>query len=319
MGSVNSSDYIGSNKDWSGFVTQVSTNTQNHYKGLWESNLQKNRFLIKKWGWAAELQESFLGKTAVLLGASPQIKNQIDTLRDLQNDHNFVFIGISSGMKMMFENGIRPRYIMIADADPDINRFWNEIDMEQTKGITLIANICTAPNLLAMWKGDIKFLGIFTSIKKMDKKIKKIFPDLNLCGQFFPALSSQYNVGAAFAFLILCCKILIFVGSELGFKTNESPYYPDRKDVKDTWIRKPHPDIYGNTVYTNYMLMTLKLTLEDFLGRIAGAGYFFNCTEAGILGVNKRYGNLPWIQQLTLNGGITQARHIMQTGEPLYI
>lgn len=316
---LNSNDYIADNKDWNGFVTQVSQNTQNHYQEQWERNLKANRFLIKKWGWAAKLQESCLGKTAVLLGASPQIMNQIPVLKDLQNDPEFIFIGISSGMKMMFENGIRPKYIMIADADPSVNRFWTEIDMEQTKGITLIANICTAPNLLAMWKGDIKFLGIFTAIKKLDKKIKKMFPDLNLCGNFFPAMSSQYNTGATFSFLILCCNILIFVGNELGFKDDKVPYYADRKDVKDGWLRKPHPDIYGNTAYTNYMLMTLKLTLEDFLGKVKHGGWFFNCTEAGIFGVSKRYGNLPWIQQLKLTNGIAQARHIMRTGEPFYL
>ncbi len=65
------------------------------------------------------------------------------------------------------------------------------------------------------------------------------------------------------------------------------------------------------------MLMSLKLGLEDFLGKLSGKGWFLNCTEAGIFGVTKK-GNIPWIHQLTLTNGIAQARSIMETGQPLY-
>ena len=52
-----------------------------------------------------------------------------------------------------------------------------------------------------------------------------------------------------------------------------------------------------------------------------GAGWFINCTEAGIFGMSKKVPyphQLPWIQQLTLENGIAQARQIMRTGQPFY-
>jgi hypothetical protein len=62
------------------------------------------------------------------------------------------------------------------------------------------------------------------------------------------------------------------------------------------------------------MFMSLKLMLEDFLGKLSGEGYFLNASEAGIFGVSNRYGNTPWIFQLRLPMAIAQARHIMRTG-----
>jgi len=316
------SDFLEANKDWAAFGKQVSDNTGDHYQKMWEQNISANKQKVKEHGWAAEhLQDSHAGKTAVMLGGSPAITKQFEKLRELQYDPDFVFVGLSSNIRFLLANGIQPRYVMVADADPIIEDQWKDMEMEKTKGITLIANLCSHPAMTDAWRGHIRFLALYTAIQRLDKKINKLFKPVNGCGQLFPALCSQYNVGTALAHLMLGCKIVIFVGNELSFPTDDSEkstYYPDRKDIKDKWARKPHPNIYGEKVYTGHMLMSLKLTLEDFLGKLSGAGFFFNCTEAGIFGVSVRHGNLPWIQQMTLKTGIAQARHIMRYGEPIY-
>jgi hypothetical protein len=310
-------DYLKGNKDWSEFLHSVSHNTSVVYESLWLQNAFKNQKRIKKYGWACEkLQEAHGGKTAILLGASPAIVKQIEHLRSIQDDPDLVFIGISSGIKYLIENGIYPKYVMICDADPAVKRFWKGLDMKETKNMTLIASICVHPDLLDMWEGDIKFIAIWTNIEKLDRKLYKMFSPLNGCGAFFPALSSQYNTGVAFAYLVLECLILIFVGNELSFEDEKISYYVDKRDQKDGFARKPHLDIFGNAVFTTQMFMALKMTLEDFLGKLPG--YFFNATEAGIFGVSKRYGNLPWIYQIRLPMAVAQARHIMRTGKPLY-
>ena len=311
-------NFLESNKDWSEFISSISQNTGTIYHEQWIENARANTERVKKYGWAAEaLQEAHKGKTAICLGASPAITKQIDRLRELQNEPDFVFIGISSGLKYLFENGIKPKYAMICDADPKVSRFWDGMDMAQTKDITLIANVCVHPSLLDMWQGDMKFLAVWTTIEDLDKELQKHYAPLNGCGAFFPALCSQYNTGVAFAYLILECPIVIFVGNELSFETQKTSYYIDREDIKDSWVRKPHINIFGDTVYTNYMFMSLKFALEDFLGKLPG--WFFNATEAGIFGVSVRYGNLAWIHQLKLAMAITQARAIMRTGNPLTI
>lgn len=319
---ANCLDYLGQNKDWSDFNGLISDNTGSHYKDLWLKNLKANKERVKERGWAAEqLQDLHGGKAGVLLGASPAIKRQVDYLRQLQYDPDFVFIGITSGLKWLLDNGIKPKYCMIADADPKMMRFWEGLDMAKTKGVTLIANVLTAPEMLDAWQGDIKFLAIYTTIAEMDKEYMKLYHPVNGCGVLFAALCSQYNTGAAVAFTIFGCRTLIFVGNELSFPSKDSAkdkYYADRDDVKDSWLRKPHPDIYGNVAYTTYMFMALKLSLEDFLGRISGMGVFINATEAGIFGVTARYGNVSWISQMRLPTAVAQARHIIKHGKPMY-
>jgi hypothetical protein len=310
-------DYLGANKDWLDFVQDMSNHTGDAYGEMWIANARENKSLVKECGWISESQEAYTGKTAVLCGASSAITKQFGELGTILHDPDFVFIGLTSGIKMLIENGIKPQYCMMMDADVKQERFWEGLDLEQTKDTTLIASV-TAPNvLLKRWKGPIKFIAVSAEYKNAEKKFKKWFDPVNGCGVFFHAIFSQYNTAAAIAYLIFGVRILIFVGNELSFPEQDAPYYADRKDVKDTWLRGKHPDIYGNVVYTNRMLMSLKLALEDYLGKLPG--WFLNCTEAGIFGVNVRYGNVPWIFNMKLGVGINQARSIMKTGSPIYI
>ncbi len=308
-------NYLDSNKDWQSFVTSISENTGNAFIKVWVANAQLNKSLVAKHGWVTGLQDAHAGKTAIILGASPNIHNQIVYLKKLREDPDFIFIGVSSGLQYFLQNGLRPHYVMIADGQAEIEKHWAGIDMEDTKGITLIANICAFNPMIAKWKGDVKFIAIYSSIDQLDKKMMKDYEPINGIGYYFPALCSQYNTGAAVAYLIFRTEILIFVGNELSFPTEDSQYYVDRVDRKDAYIRKPHIDIRGKKVFTNMMLMSLKFTLEDFLGKLPG--WFFNATEAGIFGVSNRYKNLPWIYQFTLPMAVAQANSIMKTGKPI--
>lgn len=317
---LNAIDYLSSLNYGKELITAISDHTGHEYTSLWISNAKANREIVKKCGWvASDLQDAHQGKTAIMLGASPAITKQFETLDGIQSDPDFILITVHSGLKILLENKIFPKYCMIADAKLEVKRFWDDLDIELTKSVTLIANVCTHPDLLKMWQGPIKFITYLSSDTKLDKKFKKWFNPINGIGEGFYSLSSQYNSGVAIAFLIFRCNPIIFVGSESSFPDKEGTYYPNRKDEKDNYERKAHLDIYGNIVYTSYGLYSSKLVLEDFLGKLSGEGWFFNCTEAGIFGVSKKHGNLPWIHQFKLKTGIAQARSIMRTGKPFYL
>lgn len=308
---------LDSNKDWKNHVEMISRNTEIYFNPLWEANIRANVKRVKDAGWAVDhCWEAAEGKTVIMIGASPALEKHIDKLRDLQYDPDFVLFGISSGVSYLVKHGIYPKYVFITDAQKKIERWFEGVTEADMKRMTLIANIFVHPEVLDAWKGEIKYLALWTGDKKLDKLIPKLYDPINGNGDMFHALSSQYNTGTAFAYLVMQARIIIFVGNELSFPTEHDPYYIGRTDEKDNWIRLPHPDIYGKVAYTGHMLVTLKLVLEDYLGKLPG--WFFNATEAGIFGVSKRYGNLPWIKQFKLDMALAHARSIMKTGHPIY-
>lgn len=315
------SDYLSENKDFEKFLSTVSDNTGRRNMGKWFKNLYDNRELFKTTGWAADkLQGKHKDKTAIIMGASPAIKKQIEILKGLNGDNDFVLCGLSSNLEFLLNNGIKPKYIITVDGDESQGEFFDTIDMDKTKDIVLIANLFAYPPMLKKWKGPLYFLALQTADRKFEKKQKKWFGPENGIGSGFHSLMAQFNIIAAVAYLMFECKILIFVGHELSFKDEEAKYYVDREDSRDKEPRFPHGDIHGNIVHTTPNLLAVKYTLEGYLEILSQAGWFFNCTEAGIFGITKRYPDLhvPWIKQLTLKNGIAQARHIMRTGEPFY-
>jgi hypothetical protein len=316
---VITSEYLSRNKDIFKFLTSISDTTGRSFMGKWTQNLRDNRELFRQCDWAAtRLADCEKGKTAIIMGSSPAIRNQVDQLREIQNDPEFVMCGLSSNLEFLLNNGIQPKYLITVDADESTGSYWDNLDMDKTKDITLVANIFAYPPMLKKWKGPLYFISLGTADKKFARKIEKWYGPANGNGAEFPALVAQFNMIAAISFLIFGCPILLFVGNELSFKDEDSRYYMDREDFRDKEKRFPHGDIYGDKVHTTYSLLAVKYVLEGFLEVISGAGWFINCTEAGIFGITKRFPDLhvPWIHQLTLKNGIAQARQIMRTGEP---
>ncbi len=310
-------NYLEANKDWADFVEHMSQRSGDAYGELWIRNARENKGFLKDFGWITEEQDSHEGKTAVICGASPSIEKQYDALRGISADKDFVFTGLTSGIKRLIENGIRPKYCMMVDGQVQQERFWEGLDLNQTRDTTLVASICAPPELLKKWRGPVKFIAVMSGYKDSEKKFRRWFDPVNGCGLFFHALFSQYNTAAAISYLVFGMRVFIFVGNELSFPSEEAPYYAGRKDPKDSWKRGKHPDIHGQVVYTNYMFFSLKVCLEDYLGKLPG--WYFNCTESGIFGVSARYGSVPWIHQMKLSHGIAQARSIMKTGQPIYL
>jgi hypothetical protein len=315
------SDYLADNKDFWEFLNVVSNNSGQNNMDTWIQNLRDNRELFREKEWAAvALQGKHKRKSAIIMGSSPAIKNQVETLKEIQNDNDFVLCGLSSNLEFLLNNGIQPKYIITVDGDVSQGEFFDTIDMDRTKDIALIANIFAYPPMLKKWKGPLYFLALQTEDKDFERKQSKWYGNLNGTGCGFPSIMASFNILTAVAYLIFECKIILFVGNELSFKDEDSRYYVDREDFRDKEKRLPHGDIYGNMTHTTASLLAVKYSLEGFLELISKAGWYLNCTEAGIFGITKRFPDLhvPWIQQLTLKNGIAQARHIMRTGEPFY-
>jgi len=315
------SDYLTKNDDIHKFIDGVSDNTGKKFMEIWKSHLKDNRSLFKQTGWATNaLQGKEKDNTAIICGSSPAIGKQLETLKKISTDDNFVVCALSSNIVYLLNNGIKPKYCIVVDADESTGRDWDELDVEKTQGIVLIANTYAYPPMLRKWQGPLYFLDLQSADEEFEKMKTDLYGKVNGIGSGFPAIFAQFNIMAAAAYLILECPVLLFVGHELSFKDEAAQYYVDHKDFRDQEKRFPWKDIYGNKVHTTVNLVAVKLGLEGFLELLSGNGWFFNCTEAGIFGISKKFEDMhvPWIEQLTLRGGISQARQIMSAGQPLY-
>ena len=314
-------NYVESNKSVNDFVRAISENTETDRKEIWTEHARYNRANVRRCGWSCEaFFEKGKGKASIIIGASPYLKNQIEQLKELQKSNDFVLIGISAGVRYLLQQGIKPDYTFISDSSDKMLEWFEGI--EDTTGLTLCADITANPKAVALWEskgGFVKYHAVYSAIKSLDRRIEKWYKPLNGAGYFLPSLSSQYNTAVAWAFQALDSEVLIFVGNELSFPSDDAvkdKYYVDRTDEKDNWIRRPHIDIHGNKVYTTFMFYQMKLVLEDYLGKVSGAGWFFNATEAGIFGVTKD-GPVPWVYNFSLKMAVKQARHILLFGTPL--
>lgn len=285
--------YLKDNWDWEHFCERMSDDTCDDLTNAWIDNIRQNQALIRKKGSAYERFSGYgNGKIAVIIGASPALKKNVDELKKC--DENFILVATSSSLKALLSHGIKPRFVVMADGSDKVAEYIRVGN--ESKDLTLIASCFVHPKSLKAWNGNVRFLrvGIGNEFENEYKKITKI-------KSMFPAGGTQLNLATIFAYMVMGCRVFIFVGNELAY---QEKYYGDRPDHKDSEFDKhPAMDIHGDPVYTNLPLYQAKLYLENQLG-IWNDGIYINATEEGIFGVTARYGRLPWILQHRLSDAI---------------
>ena len=122
--------------DWREFCLNLSDDTSLNLATLWWSNVKANAPLIRRKGSAYDRYRG-LGenKAAVIIGASPALKQNVSNLEAISSDKDFILIATSSSLKFLLTNNIRPRFVVIADGAPNVAP---KIKVGQAaKGITL--------------------------------------------------------------------------------------------------------------------------------------------------------------------------------------
>jgi hypothetical protein len=281
--------------DWKDFCVRLSDDTANHLVPLWLSNVRANAPLIKRKGAAYDrYRGQGQDKVAVIIGAAPALESNWKPLVGLQSDKRYILIACSTALKFLLNKGIKPRFVIMVDGAPNCARY---IDVgDKAKDINLIATCIVHPKSLKAWKGNVRFVRVGIGDQYEREYIK-----LTGIRDMFPGGGTQYNAAVLFAYMTLQSRILMFVGNALSY---DEKYYADRNDDKDNAFQKfAWVDIHGDVAYTNHNLIQSKLWLENQLSMWKGV--FINATEAGILGVSKRHGQLPYILQLKLSNAIS--------------
>lgn len=268
---------------------------------LWVKNYLENksriiRFPVTRFGH---------GKVAILIGASPAVKNQLGILREL--DDNYVLICTPTTLKLLLDHEVYPDFVFAVEG----RHHWIS-DLEcDTRDLTLIASPFLFPGALRKWQGPVYF-NILRGGKKYNELITADWEVTETGG------GNSVSTSMIWALKYLGCRRFVFIGMSFCYYGNGNNYYydgrPQQVENLKRWEFWKAMDIYGKNVYTTPTFMMYKMWLESAMKAAVENTQveFVNCTEDGILGVwpemvkkedgviyaRRRY--LPWLNILSL-------------------
>jgi hypothetical protein len=289
------------------FLKKLQENTVVHKEEEWAGQIKENWPYLIKHGSLAGLVGSGTDKTAIIVGASPALRKNIQDLKKIEGEFRdkFLLFVVNSAAKFVLDNGIKPDYIISVDCDEELwTRDFSQFNRED---LTVICSPFMHPSMVKNWKGKMHFLPMGCSDEKVQEEVIRVLG----ATQTVPGCGNAFNEAVYISWMIFNCRNYIFVGSELSWPKDEK-YYVDGKhsnDEEDQGIPKlPYPDIYGKEVLTTAGHFVFKLWLEDLASKAPGV--FINATEAGILGMSAEDGRLPWVKQFYLGAAIEYIKQI---------
>lgn len=171
---------------------------------------------------------------------------------------------------------------------------------EKTKDRTLVAYMCSYPELFRKWKGKLYVFACPVPDKKYEEEMEKLEP-------FYAHLSSGGNVLGAclyFSKAILGSWTSAFVGADFSFSYNNKFHgWESKYDGQlGRYIRAT--DVFGNSVKTWQSYANFCTWFNYIAGRVPGV--YFNCTEGGIFGAYPN-GNIIDVKQMRLQEFLNMA------------
>ena len=290
-------------------MEQIGERTIVHMSHEWGKHIRANLDMMRKWGSVEKLHARGRGKTFIVVGASPDLKKNVDDLREIHGEFSGLFhvCCVNSAIRYLQENGIQPHSIIIADSDELI---WERDikGLKKPESLMLFANSITHPTITHNWKGQMLFIPMLSST---DEEANKLMFDALGSDLTVPGGGNAFNLAMGIAVMLFDYSNIIFVGNSLSWKADKGEkYFVDEKESNDDIPEIPKfdaVDVNGELTKTTTSHYCFKLWIEDIASKIPSKT-FINATEGGILGVNSIDGFIPWIHQMKLKDAIGKVK-----------
>lgn len=195
----------------------VDMNTIKKMSKVWINNTI-NSFINAKLRYPINLLENkFKGKTALILGAGPSLKDNIEKIK--QNREKFVIFTVHRTLETLRKNGITPNFCVIVDA----NWVYASItqDADYLKEINFIADIKADYSIYTLPCKNL--FTIFPTNSICAQKIAtKMLGDIKLLEPAGTSTITAYKCAH-----LLGCKDFVFAGVDLAFK-DDTAYCDDK-------------------------------------------------------------------------------------------
>lgn len=195
----------------------VDINTIKVLAKRWAYNVLRFVSLNKKYYSIEDFKWKFTGKNALILGAGPSLKDNIENIKN--NRDKFVIFAVNKTLETLEKNNIVPDFAVFADAQGIKTNY--HLSEEFTSKLNIIAD-WKAETSIADFKSN-NFIVYFSDNELF---IKKYARDLDI--QLFPAEQTTTILSLICANYMDFEKIY-FCGLDLAFKDNE-PYSSDEQN-----------------------------------------------------------------------------------------
>ena len=201
----------------------VDMNTIKKMSKIWIDNSIKSFTNFKQRYPVNLLENKFKNKTALVLGAGPSLKDNIEKIK--QNREKFVIFTVHRTLETLRKNGITPDFCVIVDAQWVKQSFTQ--DLEYLKDVNFIVDI-KADNYVY----SLPCKNLFTYFTKnsicAQKIATKMLGEIKLLESAGTSTITAYKCAR-----LLGCKNIIFAGVDLAFK-NDTAYCDDKNVVTNT-------------------------------------------------------------------------------------
>lgn len=237
----------------------------------------------------ARLRDRYKGFPAVIISAGPSLRKNKHLLKGLSD--KAVLVAVQTTLKPLLELGVEPQFVTSLDYHDICTRFFE--NLPKTLKTELIAEPKATTRVLGLNPGPLTLTGCDYA--------ESLLREMGLNK---PALTSGATVAHLAYYLseFLGCDPIIFVGQDLGFSDGlcyapgtsyEDVWRPElsrfctvemkqwEQIVRDRYILRKIPDVFGRPMYTEERLLTYLHQFERDFGKTQTR--IIDATEGGAL------------------------------------
>lgn len=251
------------------------------WREIWESNCKYNAGIYKRDGHShKDLLNHGMGRQLLCVATGHSLEREIETVKKYRDRCDIACVDKSFGVLM--DHGIKPDFVVIADANVSYED-WAERHIENTDGVTLIANVNANTSWTSNWKGKVIFY-----VNKDNIKTEEIYMQLSGCRELIPASSNVGNTVVVFFAQVCNYDRYLLLGYDYSWAPGEN-YYAFNDNDKRFWMRHMYAiGLDGNLAYTSTNLNFSARWLLEYVQKQVAFKKFFNCSGAGVVSIHPR-------------------------------
>ncbi len=242
----------------------------------------------------SELKGIGEGHPAVVVAAGPSLQRNIHQLAKPGVRDRCVIIAVQTALKPLLEAGVTPHFITALDYHEISKRFYEELDPEAVKGITLVADPKVHPTVVRSWPGPIRCC----SSEFLDRVLGEHAREMGA----LPAGATVAHLAMYLADFLGCDPIAL-IGQDLAFP--DGLYYAPGTAIHRVWGPELNPfrtiammeweriarmrvhlhkvkDGEGKTIYSDTQMVTYLQQFERDFAKLKERGVtIIDATEGG--------------------------------------